>query len=101
MIYPTENDFSSKIHLKELSVKLKRLVPGMIEQDLKLSARDLAELEIEAGDVKEETEEDAVAVEELLSDEEQCQAETRSATSPPVKVFECPLCPRERTTLNR
>ena len=78
----------STTHLRELSIKLERLKPEEIEKYLKLEGRDSEPVE------------DTVTVEELLSDEDKCLVQGVSS-SPPVKVFECPFCPRERTTLHR
>ena len=97
-------DNITKYKLKELSIKLKRLRPKDLGKYLEQQSSDLSvdHMKIETADVsvsvKEEPIEEAVSVDELLSDEEP------ESGTPPAKVFECPYAPKcsgERSSLNR
>ena len=97
-------DNITKYKLKELSIKLKRLRPKDLGKYLEQQSSDLSvdHMKIETADVsvsvKEEPIEEAVSVDELLSDEEP------ESGNPPAKVFECPYAPKcsgERSSLNR
>ena len=97
-------DNITKYKLKELSIKLKRLRPEDLGKYLEQQSSDLSldQVKVEAADVsvsvKEEPIEEAVSVDELLSDEEP------ESGNPPAKVFECPYAPKcsgERSSLNR
>ena len=95
-------DIVTKYKLKELSIKLKRLQPEDLRKYLEQQSSDLSldQVKVETADVsvKEEPIEEAVSVDELLSDEEP------ESGNPPAKVFECPYAPKcsgERSSLNR
>ena len=95
-------DNITKYKLKELSIKLKRLRPKDLGKYLEQQSSDLSldQVKVETADVsvKEEPIEEAVSVDELLSDEEP------ESGNPPAKVFECPYAPKcsgERSSLNR
>ena len=97
-------DNETKYKLKELSIKVKRLQPEDIGKYLKQRSSDLSvddQVKIEAADVsvkEEPREEAAVSVDELLSDEEPEEENSKA------KVFECPYAPKctgERSSLNR
>ena len=98
----TKYNFSN-IKLKELSIKLERFQPEDIGKYLKQQSSDLSQdqVKIEAADVmvkEEPREEAAVSVDELLSDEEPEEENSKA------KVFECPYAPKctgERSSLNR
>ena len=88
----TEYNFSN-IKLRELSIKLERFQPEDIGKYLKQqsSYESQDQVKIEAADVmvKEEPREEAVSVEELLSDEELEEENSAVAVAPARKVFEC------------
>ena len=95
-------DNFSNIKLKELSIKLERFQPEDIGKylDLEQQSSNLDQVKIEAADVmvKIEPREEEISVDELLSDQE---LEEENTPTPARKVFECPNCPGERTSLNR
>ena len=97
----TKYNFSN-IKLKQLSIKLERFQPEDIGKYLEQHSSYLSQeqVKIEAADliVKEEPREEPVSVDELLSDQE---PEEENSPAPAQKVFECPNCPGERTSLNR
>ena len=95
----------SHIKLRELSIKLKRFQPEDIGKYLKQQSSDLSQesqdnVKIEPAEVlvNEEPREEAVPVDELLSDPE---LEEENSPASARKVFECPNCPQEMTSLNR
>ena len=95
----------SSIPLRELSIKLERLRPEKIEREMNLMATESDGLEIDEL-IDKESQEDVVSVEELLSDKEADQeadqeADLEAPGSTTTVKFECPFCPRERTSLNR
>ena len=91
-------DNFSNMKLKELSIKLERFQPEDIGKYLEQQSSNLEQVKIEAADVmvKVEPRGEAVSVDELLSDQE-----LEEENPPARKVFECPNCPGERTSLNR
>ena len=101
----TKYNFSN-IKLKELSIKLERFQPEDLAKYLEQQSSYLSQdqVKIEAADVivkeepREEPREEPVSVEELLSDQE---PEEENSPAPAQKVFECPSCPGERSSLNR
>ena len=95
----------SSIPLRELSIKLERLRPEKIEREMNLMATESDGLEIDEL-LDKESQEDVVSVEELLSDkeadkEDNHEAHLEAPGSATTVKFECPFCPRERTSLNR
>ena len=102
----TKYNFSN-IKLKEVSIKLERLRPEDVGKYLKpqssnlsLSLDQVKTEPVDLMEVKEEPREEAVSVDELLSDQE---SEEENTPAPAEKVFECPNphCPEERSSLNR
>ena len=102
----TKYNFSN-IKLKEVSIKLERLRPEDVGKYLKpqssnlsLSLDQVKTEPVDLMEVKEEPREEAVSVDELLSDQE---SEEENTPAPAEKVFECPnpQCPEERISLNR
>ena len=90
--------------MRELSVKLERLKPEQIRKEMKLGVTEQDVLELDHNALlKDETVEMAASIDDLLCDmEDEAEKEDEIVDSTlPLKVFECPLCPQERTSLNR
>ena len=69
---------------------------------LGVTEQDVPEMESTPAIPEEDSEEMSASIDDLLSDTEDEEDEDKKiGSASPLKVFECPCCPQERTSLNR